>query len=283
MGSFAGAAIGRAQKPADTPANQEKIDANFKLYLASAGEYEFRLGDDEKEKPLELSRAPILKWSNPAASDIQGSVFIWTSEDRPLAVGSFYRWFTPTTRMEHEFHSFAEGPLNAKFHGKPVWKTSDPGLKFAEIPNAGAPAANDAQRLLQLKQLAKDFTGSGKYRKDTNETELRLLPHPIHSYSVPKQGIFSGGLFAFVRGTDPEIFLLIEARGKDMAGARWQYAAARMSNLAELELRHLNKPVWKTELLPWRDIFNRHEFAYTAFAFNEIPDFLKDAVEKPKP
>jgi hypothetical protein len=156
-------------------------------------------------------------------------------------------------------------------------------LKFAEIPSAPAPAASEAQRLLQLKQLAKDFTAIGTYRKDLNETELRLLPHPVHRYSVPKQGILSGGLFAFVRGTDPEIFLLIEARGKDVAGARWQFAAARMSNLAELELRHQNKEVWKTELLPWRDIFNRHELAYTAFAFNEIPDFLNEAAAKLKP
>jgi len=277
------ATTGLAQLPTEPPANKEKIEAAFKLYLASAEEYKFRVGNDETEKPLDLLREPVLKWSNAAASDIQGSVFLWTREDRPLVVGSFYKWFSPTTRMEHEFHSFAEESLSGKFHGKPVWKTTDPGLKFAEIPDAAAPAATEAQRLLQLKQLAKDFRGSGRYREDLNDTELRLLPRPIHSYSVPKQGILSGGLFAFVRGTDPEIFVLIEARGKDAASTRLQYAAARMSNLAELELHYQKKPVWKTELLPWGDIFNRHTLAYTAFAFNEIPDFLKDAAAKPKP
>ncbi len=283
VGLLAVATVGRAQKPAETPATPENIEAAFKLTLAAAAEYEFRIGKDEKEKPLELIRESKLKWSNPAASDIQGNVFLWTREGRPLVVGSLYKWFSPKSRMEHEFHSLAEESLSAKFHGKPVWKTDEVGLKFVDVPNAGAPAANEAKRLLQLKQLAKEFTGIGKYRKDPNDTELRLLPHPIHSYAAPKQDIINGGLFAFVRGTDPEIILLIEARGKDVANARWQFAVARMSNIAELRLRHQNKQVWATELLTWGDVFGSHELAYTAFAFNEIPDFLKEAIPKLKP
>ncbi|OWK40173.1 hypothetical protein FRUB_05092 [Fimbriiglobus ruber] len=121
--------------------------------------------------------------------------------------------------MEHEFHSLADEPLAAKFHGKPVWKTGEVGAKFADVPNAPAPTSAEAQRQLQIKQLAKEFSASGKYRKDPNDTELRLLPRPVHSYTSPKQNILSGGLFAFVRGTDPEVFLLIEARGKDADNA----------------------------------------------------------------
>lgn len=276
-------AVTVAQQPAETPANKENIEAALKLTLTAAAEYEIRVGKEENEKPLELLREPVLKWSNPAASDIQGNVFLWTRDDRPLAIASLHQWFSPVVRMEHEFHSLADEPLRAKFHGKPVWKTSDPGLKFAEVPNAVAPAANEAQRFLQLKQLAKDFSSTGQYRKDSNETELRLLPHPIHRYVALKQGIMTGGLFAFVRGTDPELFLLIEARGQDASSARWHFAAARMTSNAELRLRHQNKEVWVAEVLPWIDILSRHELPYTAFAFKEIPDFLKDAAAKPKP
>src|SRR5437762_14561 len=59
------AAIGWPQKPADTPATPENIEAAFKISLAAAAEYEFRVGKDEQEKPLELVREPKLKWSNP--------------------------------------------------------------------------------------------------------------------------------------------------------------------------------------------------------------------------
>jgi hypothetical protein len=282
-GVLATAAVARPQKPAATPATAENIEAAYKISLAAAAEYEFRVGKDETEKPLELVREPRLKWSNPTMSDVQGNVFLWTRDGRPLVVGSLTKWFSPRSVIQHEFHSLAEGPLSAKFHGTPVWATSEAGLTFADVPNAAAPAANEAQRGLQLKQLAREFSGTAKYRNAPGDTELRLLPQPIHSYAVPKQGILNGGLFAFVRGTDPEIFLLVEARGTDAATARWRFAVARMTNMAELRLRHQNTQVWEAGLLPWQDVSGGHELPYTAFTFDEIPDFLKDALGKPKP
>jgi hypothetical protein len=277
------AAIGGDQKPAETPANKENIEAALRLTEAAAGEYEFRVGKDdkEKEKPLELLREPVLKWSNPDRGEIHGNVYLWTRDGRPLVVGSLFKWFSPHTHMSHEFQSFAEEPLSAKFHGDQVWETSESGVHFVDVPQAAAPAANEAQRLLQLKQLAKDFSGSKKEREDPNDIELRLLPQPIYRYAAPKQGIISGGLFALVHGTDPEIFLLIEARGKDVASARWQYAATRMTGVAVL-LRHRDKKVWSSEALLSKEIYD-HKHAYTNFMFKEIPDFLKEAAAKPKP
>jgi hypothetical protein len=277
------AAVGRPQKPAEQTATPENIEAAFKISLAAAAEYEFRVGKDETEKPLELVRESRLKWSNPAASDIQGNVFVWTRDDRPLVVGCFMKWFSPRSVMQHEFHSLAEEPLKAKFHGEPVWATGEAGLKFADIPAAPAPAASEAQRLLQLRKLAKEFTAIAKYRNASDDTELRLLPQPIHSYAAPKQGVVSGGLFAFVRGTDPELWLLVEARGKDATTVRWQFAAARMTNMAELRLRHQDQQVWEVGLFPWKEVSGSHERPYTAFELKEVPDFLKEAIAKPKP
>jgi hypothetical protein len=113
------------------------------------------------------------------------------------------------------------------------------------------------------------------------EGDLRLLPQPIHRYSAPKQGILNGGLFAFVQGTDPELFLLIEARGKTAESARWQFAATRMTS-TEVRLRHRDEKVWEAETLPWKEVYD-HEHVYTSFLFKEIPDFLKGALTKPKP
>jgi hypothetical protein len=271
-----------APKAADTIPNPENIEAAYKLGLAAAAEYEIRVGG-EKKKPLELLRESKLKWSDPAHSDVQGNLFLWTRDGRPQVVGCIYKWFAPVAQMEHEFHSFAEEPLSATFHGKPVWKTGEAGVKFVDVPDASAPAANEAQRVLQLRQLAKEFSATAKYRKDTNDTELRLLPQPIHRYAVPQEGVLNGGLFAFVRGTDPELLLLIEARGKDVSTARWQFAATRMTAMAELKLGYQKKQVWQVGLLTRSDIVEKHELVYTVFKFNTVPDFLKDAVEKPKP
>jgi hypothetical protein len=273
-------AVAQPQKRAESPATPETIEAAFKISQAAAAEYDFRIGQDEKA--LELVRESRLKWSNPAASDIQGNVFVWTRGGQPLVVGSFMKWFSPRSVMQHEFHSLAEEPLKAKFHGEPVWATDEAGLKFADIPGAPTPAAGEAQRLLQLRKLAREFTATAKYRNATDDTELRLLPQPIHSYASPEQGAVSGGLFTFVRGTDPELFLLVEARGK-AATARWQFAVARMTNMAELQLRHQEKQIWKAGLLPWKEVSGSHERPYTAYEFKATPDFLKEAITKPKP
>ena len=280
VGSLAVAKTGRAdEKVGETPANRENIEAALKLTQAAAAEYEFRVAGDDK--PLDLRREPVLRWSNPEKGEVHGNVFLWTRDGRPLVVGALFKWFSPHTHMAHEFHSLAEAPLRATFHGAPVWKTGEAGLQFVDVPGAPAPAASEAQRLLQLKQLAKDFAGSKKPPRG-RETPVRLLPQPIHRYAVPKQGVISGALFTFVEGTDPDIFLLIEARGKSAASARWQFAAARMVSYAEVRLRHRDQEVWSAEILPWREIFVEHERVYTTFRFNEIPDFLKDTLAKPK-
>src|SRR5262245_22608469 len=189
IGVLCTAAVGRPQTSAETPATPENIEAAFKISLAAAAEYEFRVGAGEGEKPLELVRESRLKWSNPAVSDIQGNVFVWTRGGRPLVVGSFMKWFSPRSVIQHEFHSLAEEPLRARFHGEPVWTTREAGLRFAAIPNAGAPAAQEAQRVLQLRKLAKEFTATAAYRNAPSDTDLRLLPQPIHGYADPKQGI----------------------------------------------------------------------------------------------
>jgi hypothetical protein len=279
MGSLALGVLGsRAQKPAETPANRENIEAALKLTLAAAKEYEIRVGDDNR--PLELKREPVLQWSNPVAGDVHGNVFLWTRDGRPLVVASLFKWFSPKTNMEHEFHSLAEEPLNARFHGKPVWKTSESALRFVHVPNAPAPAANEAQRLFQLKQLARDFAVTKK-RYDATESELRLLAKPLHSYAAPKHGVVQGALFAFVQGTDPDLILLIEARGEKVSSARWHYAATRMTG-AELRLRHRDKQIWKADLLSQAE-YTDPSRVYTNFIFKEIPDFLKDALPKPRP
>jgi hypothetical protein len=279
-GLLAGTVVGFAQQPPTAaPADKENIAAALRLTQAAAAEYEFRVGKDEK--PLELRREPVLKWSNPTQGEVHGNVFVWTRDGRPLVVGSLFKWFSPHTYMSHEFHSLAEEPLAAKFHGYAVWEPAEAGLRFAAIPKAPAPARTEAQRLLQLKQLAKEFAGSKA--RPAREMELRFLPQPIYRYSAPKRGTVQGAMFAFVQGTDPEIFLLIEARGKDAASAVWQFAAARMNSTQPVRLRHRGRQVWSSDPYPAREVFFEHKRPYTTFRFNEVPGFLGDALARPKP
>ncbi len=89
-----------------------------------------------------------------------------------------------------------------------------------------------------------DFGGRGW-------SELRLLPTAISRYGESGTRILDGALFAFVYGTDPEVFLFLEARsGKD--GPEWQYALAPMTIFA-VKGSYRGKAVWElpNRVPPW--------------------------------
>jgi hypothetical protein len=81
------------------------------------------------------------------------------------------------------------------------------------------------------------------------QEELRLLTTPVYRYASEKQAVTDGALFAFARGTDPEVFLLIEARQGDDA-VQWQYALARFVGHAALRAEHDGREIWKVDRLP---------------------------------
>jgi hypothetical protein len=79
----------------------------------------------------------------------------------------------------------------------------------------------------QLRTLASGFGASDDFQKKSWQP-LRLLPKPLARYGKPGKDPIDGALFCFVLTTDPEVFLMIEARtGRD--GPEWQYAFAPMT------------------------------------------------------
>ena len=56
---------------------------------------------------------------------------------------------------------------------------------------------------------------------------MRLLTEPLYRYENTKGDLIDGGLFAFVVATDPDAFLLIEAR-RTKGGAAERRFATRM-------------------------------------------------------
>jgi hypothetical protein len=251
--------VARAQEPVSEPAaNKEQIDAALKLTTEAAHKYEISLAG-ATGTPAKLIAEPILRWSNPAVGEIHGNVFLWTSSGRPVAVGSLFKWFSPHTHTSHEFQSLTESKLAAKYDGRQVWTTGVPGVKFVPLEGE-APSASATRRLVQLRSLAKRFTGSLTTREG-EQHELRLLPQPIYRYAAADEGVLDGGLFAFVQGTDPDILLLIEARGEKEP--RWHFAAARMQNVA-LVVNLDGREAWTVPQLQWNVAFD-HAQPYTLF------------------
>jgi hypothetical protein len=248
--------------PELTPADKQQIEAALKITREGAAKYEFIIGDTPPQD-VKLHADPVLRWSNPAAGEIHGNVFLWTVNSRPVVVGSLYQWFSPHTHMSHEFHSLAEEKLTAQYEGKEVWTTREAGLSFQALPDASPPAASAPQRLLQMKKLSKGFAAT-KTERNGDQSELRLLTQPIYRYADDKA--VDGALFTFVQGTDPEVFILLEAQKQDDA-TNWRFAATRMNGVS-FKLRYNEHEVWAREVVPWADI-RGHKEVYTTFMFTK--------------
>lgn len=251
-------ATGDKPSPPADPVQKERIEAALKLTTDAAGKYEIKIGDTEPVQ-AELITEPVLRWSNPNVGEIHGNVFLWTAGQRPVAIGSLFKWFSPHTHTSHEFMSLTEQKLTAAYDEKEVWVTKQPGLAFVPLKGAEAPADSVTRRLAQMRQLARRFTGHETTREGENH-ELRLLSQPIYRYEAPKEKVVSGGVFSFVMGTDPEIVLLLEARGQKPA---WQFAAARLQNCG-MQLKFDGKEIWSVPQLEWKLAFD-HSQPYTLF------------------
>jgi hypothetical protein len=242
----------------------EKARAEEFLVLAKREAAAYTIRSPESDRPLALQAEPILKWSNPVVGSIYGDVFIWTDNGRPEAVASIYKFYSPLTHRANEFHSFALGKLNGTREGVPVWTPSRPGLELKPVPGAPVPADSSAARLRQMRALAQEFTGRQTSREHV-ERDMRLLAQPIYRYENTKGDVIDGGLFVFVLGTDPEAFLLIEARRNKSGAPEWVFGATRMNSI-DLRINHRGKEIWSAPEIPWSQVWDGTE-PYCVFRF----------------
>lgn len=231
----------------------QEFVARYKLYT-------------EDQTLAKLRSESVLKWSNPAAGSVYGDVFLWTHAGRPFAAASMFQWFSPHTHRSHEFVSFADSPITCDFDSREVWRTTKPGINFQQLSDAQPPAATPALRLVQMRSLAKEFTAT-KLDRDEQSQELRLLTQPVYRYPTEATTL-DGTLFVFVQGTDPEIWLLLEAQKHDGA-YKWFFGAARM-NSVDFTLNRRGAKVWHNGVLSWSEVYSHHE-TYTSFGGKEIP------------
>jgi hypothetical protein len=120
------------------------------------------------------------------------------------------------------------------------WTPTQSGLAFRDVPDAPAPAQTPQNRLFQMRDLIRRFSGVAHPR---GPNTLRLLTHPIDRYSDPEAGQLDGAIFFFCIGTNPEAMVLLEAQGPSLDKAAWRYAVARVT-VAPVEIALDRKGVW---------------------------------------
>jgi hypothetical protein len=232
--------------PAEKADNQAEAEEARAVAKKLASEYVFQL-DKASGLKLRQEPEPVLRWLLQLDRRFYSDVYVWTHEGRPEVIAAITNVYGPRRAMETEIHSLSTGLPLLSHNGKVIWEPERPGVELKPVSGAPKPSSTAAVRLTQMRALAAQYSVVADYGNMKKE-DMRLLPAPVYRYASEKQGVTDGALFAFVRGTDPEAFLMIEAR-KGQDGVEWQYAFARFVGHASLRAVHNGREVWQVDAL----------------------------------
>lgn len=254
------------------PADRSKHERILAVYTSDAAEYTIYRDASRKDR-VELRREPVLVCSDPVRGGGDGAVFVWTCRGRAEVIGTIFSFPSIGPRkLYHEFHSLSLSVLDVSRSGThaSTWTPMAPGIELAALPGAPRPARTGAQRLSQMRALARDFSASTRDRSE-KRLELRLLPQPLYRYESTEPDVLDGALFAFVTATDPEALLVIEARKHaQLDGPAWDYAICRLTDLGLL-VRHKGKDVFTAPLIPYGSPQQDPKHRFRVFQDRDIP------------
>lgn len=228
---------------ADAPKlNEKELVQRLEPYFQrQAAAYEFAL-DESRTQKLEFVERPVMRWTSQGNL---GAVWVWTRQGRAELIGCLGAYVNGAGKLEgfQEFHSLTLKPLSTvEIASIRTWASGKPGVEPMRLENAEEPASNDKLRLIQMRNLAREFTAQMK--SDGGTHTLRLTPSPLFRYASTNPDVLDGALFSYLwdNGTDPEVILLIEAR-QTAEGPRWHFAPVRFT-WREVWLTHDDKTLW---------------------------------------
>jgi hypothetical protein len=238
LGCLLFAPMSFAADPPKPDGEKDEKAARMEHMKQAAKGYAIALASDATKK-LTLVEEPVLRFDDQVTGVVDGTMFVWMLDDRPAATVSV--WIRKTGHEFHEFQTLSARGLTASNGGEEKWTPAGAGLERKPLADAQAPAATAAGRLNQMRATAREYTATVS-TSDKDQQELRLLPQPVHRYGRADGPVVDGGLFAYCKGTNPEVLLLVEAVKKG-DGMEWTYAFARMTSRVCTVTRD-KKEVW---------------------------------------
>ena len=225
------------------PSVKEQQTALRKVLNDSFDEFEIRTNNGGKVAEGKI----VFRWDNRERGSADGATALWYDEsERPIAIASIYPW---NGNLVHDFDVIdRRRGLIGKRNGRSFWDAPDKtAIKFKPVPGAKHPAESEKLRRLQLKAMAAEYsvTMTGWRGDGSDKERLRMLPTPVHRYGrkVAEPDLIDGAIFLFVKGTDPEAALVLEAHKHD-GEYRWEYSLISQTS-GSLEATHRKKPIWK--------------------------------------
>lgn len=241
-----------AQDQAPAPTARDEAAERLALMKDSVRTYDFA----RDSGPIALQPDPAFRLGRQGNGNLlEGAIFLWKDDvGRPEAAAQVFLMRIadrPDGEWLHEFTSLSTGTFAAAERGTERWVPRSAGVTFKPVPGAPKPGSTPAQRLRQMRSLAEQFKAEDDFGAQGNIVTLRLLTTPVARYGKAGATPEDGALFAFVEGTDPEVFLFLEVR-KGTNGPEWHFAGAPMS-CWPLKVMHRGAVVWE---LPLRSTSN---------------------------
>jgi hypothetical protein len=225
---------------ADEPAKGNDDELTMKRYdLMQQRMAGVEITSEEGDFPEKFADKPIFRYTDPARQYVAAAVWKLGDEGRPRAIitTELHRQFYGMPRIVYEYLSLT--PTKFAARGKDfLWNPSASVLEFKPVPGTPAPDETPQRRLLQLRAIAKRFSGEELVGKE--KCELRLLPQPVDRYTPSKAARADGGIFIAAFGTNPEAILFIESDGKT-----WTYAAGRLAGASNIFLTLDGETAWE--------------------------------------
>lgn len=196
-------------------------------------------------KPAKAAPEPLFRYSDQPRRIVGATLWGYAAKGRPAALQKIEAYSRPgQPKWFCCLASLSEGLVEAQWPNGPRWAASKPGLTLQPLPEGPPPAQNAAGRLRQMKNSMRRFAATLTDVGAGTREEIRLLSAPICRYSEPDSGLQDGAIFGFAaNGTNPDLLLVLELHGKDLATASWKYAPIRMT-VAQLSVRLDEKEVW---------------------------------------
>lgn len=215
----------------DDPRTKERL----KWMQEAVQSLEPQSSDLKTKEALTFASKPLLRYSDPTrgASEAAGNLLldatVWRlgSEGRPTALVTIeiYQASGAPRLLSYEFLSLTEAKFSLKHKTDkiPGWEPTESGLTLKELPDAPKPAATAAERLVQMRRLARRFTAKEQFRRA--EIECRLLTQPIDRYHSAAEKIVDGAIFVYANSTNPELGVVLETDGE-----HWRYGTLRLTS-----------------------------------------------------
>lgn len=247
---------------------EEDEDADASKYAeesakrANDTKVEFTKTSDRK---VEMQPKAVFHYDDQPRRILDGRLWLWKSKGRPVAMQKVeYITSLEAPAWTHCFSSFSAEPIRAAWPGRPTFTTNKPGIEYVKTPDLPAVAKTPAQIRQQSKRIAERITAkieSLPGRTGGIET-MRLLPRAITEFESADSGVKFGVIYGFAaNGTNPDMFVVIEALDSARDGSPWKVGFVRMTS-GGLDVSMDDTKIWSVEYL---NEPNKHQGNWTFF------------------